>query len=82
MDYSVDGLCLTHDKQFLVSNSFDLVKFWSTEEIPTMWIDNEEEMEKKTTGHRCRKKRKNRKEVVQDGKKPKYTMNKDFFSDL
>ena len=80
-DYSVDGLCLTHEGQYLLSSSYDSVKFWSTDEIPTVWIKDEVEHETKERKRgRKRKKGKRRKELSQT-KKHK-TCDSNFFADL
>ena len=80
-DYSVDGLCLTHEGQYLLSSSYDSVKFWSTDEIPTVWIKDEVEDETKERKRgRKRKKGKRRKELSQTKKHKKDDSN--FFADL
>ena len=76
-EYSVDRLCLNYNKQYLLSSSFDCVKLWPVERIPTVFI-NEREPDK---DRRKRKKRKAQKNLLQLAKK-KPTRDSSFFADL
>ena len=41
--YPVDNLRLNYDSTFLISSTYDSVKFWSTSEIPTVWTDSKDD---------------------------------------
>ncbi len=36
---SIDAMCLTHDREFLLTSSQDCLKFWSVGAIPTLPSD-------------------------------------------
>lgn len=84
-DYPVDNLKLVYDGSILVSGSHDCIKFWSTADIPKIWIDskcdkdNDEKVDKKGQGRKRRRQRR-RRELFESSKEPKKDDN--FFDDL
>ena len=80
----MEGLTLTHDKLYLVSSSYDSVKFWPTTQIPTMWVEPID-VDVESKANRKRKKRKSRKQLIQAAQqreKKSKTTNDNFFCDL
>ena len=76
--FPVEHMCLSHDKEYLVTSSQDSCHFWATSQIPILAQDDDEEAAAKT-----RKKRKKKQKHVAAQKLAKSkSQTEDFFADL
>jgi len=57
---SIDTMCITHDRAYLVTSSQDCCKFWSMSDIPTLQIEGKnrkrEIVDRNESGKRKKKK--------------------------
>ena len=83
--FPVESLCLSHDREYVVSGCQDSCHFWSTSDIPTL-PQGEEEEEEEREGHRRRRKRKRKQKhrdlAAEDQARTKRLQNAEFYADL
>ncbi len=77
-------MCLSHDREYLITSSQDSCYFWPVDSIPTLPANEEEEEEGGYSRRKKKRKRKNKNRDLEkeEIKKSKKSELKDFFSDI
>lgn len=78
---SIDNMCLTHDRQFLVTSSQNSCNFWPTEDIPTL-TEESSGKKKRVRVDRSEVNVKGRQRKKQKKQEHERNDHQDFFSDL
>lgn len=81
----IEGMCLSHDRQYLITSTQESCMFWPTADIPLLPGNSdkeEEEEEKRSQKRKRRKKQKHKHLAAEELARAKRLQQKDFFADL
>lgn len=78
-DFPVESMCLSHDRQYMISSCQDSCYFWPTHLIPVLPLEEDEEGYKKK---KRKRKQKHRDLAAEETARAKKLQHMDFFDDL